>query len=118
MLAGAQLTAHFVYLSQKKTSKIPVGPVMLGFFLFVVVGSGKPRSLLPAREELLVGCICWSFYGPRAVKQLQAVTCSLDQSSLTSNLLLSDPPCVLLPCLLPAALLQIIRTATTGQPSM
>jgi hypothetical protein len=38
-------------LQQKKSSKIPVGPVMLGFFLFVVVGSGK--SKLPRHA---VGC--------------------------------------------------------------
>jgi hypothetical protein len=32
---------RFCLLLQKKSTKIPVGPVMLGFFLFVVVGSGK-----------------------------------------------------------------------------
>lgn len=47
--AGTHLTAHTFQPLQKKTSKIPVGPVMLGFFLFVVVGSGKPRAPLPAR---------------------------------------------------------------------
>lgn len=31
---------------QKKASKLPVGPVMLGFFLFVVVGSGEDALLL------------------------------------------------------------------------
>jgi hypothetical protein len=33
------LTCHVPRHSQKKASKLPVGPVMLGFFLFVVVGS-------------------------------------------------------------------------------
>jgi hypothetical protein len=29
---------------QKKKSALPVGPVMLGFFLFVVVGSGEQST--------------------------------------------------------------------------
>lgn len=31
---------------QKSSSKVAVGPIMLGFFLFVVVGSGKQPCLL------------------------------------------------------------------------
>jgi hypothetical protein len=42
-------------LPQKKKSALPVGPVMLGFFLFVVVGSGELRAALGARDRGLQG---------------------------------------------------------------
>ena len=35
-------------LGNPKKSKLPVGPVMLGFFIFVVIGSGEEEIQLIA----------------------------------------------------------------------
>lgn len=45
------------YDVQKSSSKVAVGPIMLGFFLFVVVGSGinaHPSFLLVSRANVLI----------------------------------------------------------------
>lgn len=76
---------------KKDKSASSVGPVVLGFFLFVVVGSGKRKG----RER-----------GGRETK-----TGGRPQSHQRAHTL-SFPP---LP-LRPPALLQIIRTATSGSP--
>lgn len=105
---------------QKKASKLPVGPVMLGFFLFVVVGSGEDARF----------CCCWPCCWPTRPPALPccpssqpivimkaAVVCSLCTCFVG---LTSLPPCPALPTVLSSctALLQIIRTATTGQAAM
>ena len=48
---------------QKSSSKVAVGPIMLGFFLFVVVGSGKQSCLLYKSAQsschlLICTCCC------------------------------------------------------------
>jgi len=43
--------------NQKKESMPPVGPIVLGFFLFVVVGSGT-NTALKTKRSLLISYIC------------------------------------------------------------
>ncbi len=76
------VSPHFATILQVKEKKTSaVGPVLLGFFLFVVVGSGVAQD----RQPLTCKIQLHSLYGPHA-----------DVSVLH------------------AALLQIIRTATSG----
>ena len=112
-LTAADVTVSFFAL-QKKSTKIPVGPVMLGFFLFVVVGSGKCSA-----GQFLTCCMHASGHGELSDADLSRVGAPRPNRQL-AILTSTDFLFLLLPALAycPAALLQIIRTATTGQPSM
>jgi len=79
----AKLGLHLIrLLLQKSSSKVAVGPIMLGFFLFVVVGSGTT-----ALYCLLLACLVYFLLICRLLKVVNNAA---------------------------AALLQIIRTATSG----
>lgn len=80
---------------QKPKSKLPVGPVMLGFFLFVVVGSGE--------------CCAASKHCRRQIAALHGSACPASHADFGPCLCLCSPH---------TAILQIIRTATTAAPPL
>jgi hypothetical protein len=75
--------------SQAKKSQLPVGPVVLGFFLFVVVGSGKWR------------CVC-------VRRPSRARSTPLSHTTIIPQPTNQNKPTK------PTALLQIVRSATFG----
>jgi len=90
----------------QRSKALGVGPIMLGFFLFVVVGSGTPGCLRPYKQ--LPPPTADRLWHPLKRLPLDTLERTSSFPVMPLGMRLTQFPCCF------AALLQIIRTATSG----